>query len=375
MKKCTFCGAELNDDNIFCTECGKKLPKGIECPHCGASVNEGDVFCTECGKRIDEVPQATSSEPTKPKCPHCGALINEGDIFCMECGKKIDEVQTEKQDEVVATKECPHCGATIREDAYFCPNCDKYIEDAPAESTTEVDEPIKKECPHCGALVDENDVRCDSCGKLLIEGVEDEYEGKTLSDYKIPIIGGIFIVLFLGACWWYYSSSSIRVARERVIADSLEMVRQDSIHKADSIKKVELLATETEQQIASCKAFLEKFFKGLDNSNDLQEYVKQNTTFKAQQFLKDEYDLEDDCSNCLATWMFTKESGTEIGPLQDREIQMEDENTYQVVSIYELDNAGQYTAYEYVVKIGIVKEGNFYKIDTIEKISASPIIG
>ena len=52
MKKCPFCGAELNDDNLFCTECGKEFPKGVLCPHCGTSVNEGDVFCTKCGKSI-----------------------------------------------------------------------------------------------------------------------------------------------------------------------------------------------------------------------------------------------------------------------------------------------------------------------------------
>jgi predicted amidophosphoribosyltransferase len=355
MKKCPFCGAELNDDNLFCTECGKELPKGIECPHCGASVNEGDIFCTECGKRLDEVPQATSSEPIKPKCPHCGAPMNEGDAFCMECGKKVDELQAEKADEVVATKECPHCGATMREDARFCPNCDKYVNNESSETASETPQTEEETQDFNYSYVEE--------------------EPKTWRDYKLPIFGGIFLILFLGACWWFYDSSNKRVAEEKAIADFIEVVRQDSIKTAEAKMEEEKEAVDKEQHIAACKAFLEKFFKGLDNSNDLQEYVKQNTTFKAQQFLKDEYDLEDDCSNCLATWMFTKESGTEIGPLQDREIQMEDENTYQVVSIYELDNAGQYTAYEYVVKIGIVKEGNFYKIDTIEKISASPIIG
>lgn len=242
MKKCPFCGAELKDDSLFCIECGKELPKGIECPHCGASVNEGDIFCTECGKRLDEVPQVTSSEPTKPKCPHCGALINEGDVFCMECGKKIDAAQTEKTDEVFVTKECPHCGATIREDAHFCPNCDKYIEEAPAESTTEIYEPIKKECPHCGALVDENDVRCEKCGKFLIEGVEDEYEEKTFKDY-LPFIFATIIVFFLiGGAWWYWDSSNQRAEREKAIADSLEVVRQDSIENAAEKEKERLEA-------------------------------------------------------------------------------------------------------------------------------------
>jgi uncharacterized membrane protein YvbJ len=34
-----------------------------KCPYCGTSVNEGDVFCTECGKRIDDVTETVSFEP------------------------------------------------------------------------------------------------------------------------------------------------------------------------------------------------------------------------------------------------------------------------------------------------------------------------
>lgn len=57
MKKCPYCGAQIADDSLFCTECGKEQPKGTICPHCGAIVNEGDVFCTECGKKIEEKKQ------------------------------------------------------------------------------------------------------------------------------------------------------------------------------------------------------------------------------------------------------------------------------------------------------------------------------
>lgn len=354
MKKCSFCGAELKDDSLFCTECGKELPMGIVCPHCGASVNEGDIFCTECGKRIDEVPQVTSSEPTKPKCPHCGALINEGDVFCMECGKKIDGAQTEKTDEVFVTKECPHCGATIREDAHFCPNCDKYVEDAPAESTTEVYEPIKKECPHCGALVDENDVRCEKCGKFLMEGVEDEYEEKTFKDYLPFIFATIVVFLLIGGAWWYWDSSNQRAEREKAIADSLEVVRQDSIHKADSLKNIELQEAEKEQQIASCKAFLEKFYNGLDKAVDKNEYIRKHVTHKAQEFLRKEYDYYSE-SDSMAIWIFSTDL---IGPM-NRTIEVVDDNTYKVITTGE--------DYEKEVVIGIIKEGNFYKIDTIEE--------
>ena len=70
-----------------------------KCPYCGAELNDDCLFCPECGKRMDEVPQATSPEPTKLKCPHCGASMNEGDAFCPNCGKSINEVSAEHSEE------------------------------------------------------------------------------------------------------------------------------------------------------------------------------------------------------------------------------------------------------------------------------------
>ena len=64
MKQCPNCGAQINDDSHFCTECGKPIPQGSICPHCGASVNDGDFFCQSCGKRINELQsESPSYEP------------------------------------------------------------------------------------------------------------------------------------------------------------------------------------------------------------------------------------------------------------------------------------------------------------------------
>ena len=52
MKKYPNCGTQLNDDALFCTECGNQIPQGNVCPHCGALVNDGDIFCQNCGKNI-----------------------------------------------------------------------------------------------------------------------------------------------------------------------------------------------------------------------------------------------------------------------------------------------------------------------------------
>lgn len=60
MKKCPNCGAQVKDDSLFCTECGKPIPQGSVCPHCGASVGAGDAFCQSCGKSLNEAPNGES---------------------------------------------------------------------------------------------------------------------------------------------------------------------------------------------------------------------------------------------------------------------------------------------------------------------------
>ena len=89
MKKCPYCGAQMNDDSLFCTECGIQIPQGIVCPHCGASIGENDAFCQNCGKRVDDSPSTDISNITHNKCPYCGASVNEGDVFCENCGRNL----------------------------------------------------------------------------------------------------------------------------------------------------------------------------------------------------------------------------------------------------------------------------------------------
>lgn len=207
MKKCPFCGAELADDNLFCTECGKELPQGNVCPHCGAILNEGDVFCTECGKRIDEVPPITSSEPIKSKCPHCGASIDEGDTFCTECGKKIEEEEQQ----------------------------------SPMEEAVQVEEPkpIQQEATPI-AEVEENDI-------------VEKYEKQPsfIKKYLPYIIGGIIVLALIGGGWYgfkeYSAYSEKKQAREKFVADSLEQARKDSILMAEQKEKERMEAEKLAQ--------------------------------------------------------------------------------------------------------------------------------
>lgn len=62
MRTCNNCGAQLDDDAIFCPECGTKTGLQAEqqiephkkiCPNCGAIIDNDSAFCSECGERIE----------------------------------------------------------------------------------------------------------------------------------------------------------------------------------------------------------------------------------------------------------------------------------------------------------------------------------
>lgn len=53
---CTECGAKLDDDAVFCMNCGVKIldtqNKKI-CPNCGAAIVDDAFFCMKCGTKLD----------------------------------------------------------------------------------------------------------------------------------------------------------------------------------------------------------------------------------------------------------------------------------------------------------------------------------
>lgn len=305
MKKCLFCGTEVNDDCLFCTECGKELPKGNVCPHCGASVNDGDVFCMECGKKIYEVPNSITK---RPKCPHCGANVDNNASFCTNCGKNINEgSMSEKQltENLIET------------------NAEK-----PEEPTQDFNYSYVEEEP------------------------------KTWRDYKLPIFGGIFIIIFLGAGWWYWDSSNRRVDREKVIADSLEIVRQDSVKAAELREKKERKENERRLKLEACKNYVEKFYNEYERTDNADEYLRQHCTYKALNTLKEKYPYDCDEGGCLATWIFFYEAGTDA-EIVSREFIAVDENTCKVRNV---TNYGS----SYIVKIRIVEEDSHFMIDEID---------
>lgn len=64
MKKCIYCGAQLEEDSIFCSCCGKKI-EFQTCPHCGTKLEDDSVFCSKCGMRLQAIPEEALPHETE----------------------------------------------------------------------------------------------------------------------------------------------------------------------------------------------------------------------------------------------------------------------------------------------------------------------
>lgn len=51
-KTCIACGAIIEKNEKFCTECGTPTSAPRLCPTCGIEVKEGKKFCGECGTKL-----------------------------------------------------------------------------------------------------------------------------------------------------------------------------------------------------------------------------------------------------------------------------------------------------------------------------------
>lgn len=134
-KNCPNCGAEMEKEKRFCSDCGFDTQKKEEdknrttvtCSNCGASYSVKAKFCPECGDKYNP-------------CHKCGADLKEGATACPECGSEKPRL-------------CPQCGYAIEsETTKFCPECGTSL--------------IKK-CSSCGIEIKGTPKFCPECGNKL----------------------------------------------------------------------------------------------------------------------------------------------------------------------------------------------------------------
>lgn len=106
---CTFCGAPIESDSLFCILCGKRQPaplhndpthpveaateKSLSWSHENKS-NEPQaetlMAALHPAESAQPQPDAKSSTPEKLYCIHCGALLRDSALFCVKCGTRQD---------------------------------------------------------------------------------------------------------------------------------------------------------------------------------------------------------------------------------------------------------------------------------------------
>jgi ribosomal protein L32 len=115
---CPNCGKKLDDDALFCDECGTKIERQKPTVEPTPKVQETPVVEEEPVKEVIRTEPVEKNQPEQRKanpkegrlhkCPNCGELISFDDVKCPSCGYEIRdrEVNASVQslfDKVLAT--------------------------------------------------------------------------------------------------------------------------------------------------------------------------------------------------------------------------------------------------------------------------------
>lgn len=146
VTRCEKCGAEVPNNNAFCSSCGSPMPKReavlnenhMRCDSCGTIIDKNLRFCTSCGKPLvrpiqtlvkTEVPETPTADNSNV-CPSCGAAIRDNLKFCTVCGSSLDSsfndilFSSQSGDIPVSDKKkCPSCGVLMDKEMLFCVEC------------------------------------------------------------------------------------------------------------------------------------------------------------------------------------------------------------------------------------------------------------
>jgi len=229
MKKCPKCGNQVQEDAIFCDQCGTRLEGAPAAPaEAAAEVAEpsAPAPAAEAAQEVAPAPPSQKPVAAAPQgaiCPSCGATNTPGEMFCDDCGAPLAAPQPEPEavaeaqappvaapQELGGPKTCPACGATVADDDEFCYACGADLTQvakvaapapaAPAEPAAEKAAPAPtaepaetapspaaptvaeaalapaeetgRVCPACGAKVSPGDTFCEHCGAALVTAIE-----------------------------------------------------------------------------------------------------------------------------------------------------------------------------------------------------------
>ncbi len=163
MIYCANCGTGLQNDALFCPECGTKTEKAITAASTPIieSIPIPDtpaqptpvIIPTTPAVEVKPAVELAPPPPTKQYCRNCGKEVAAGAFACMGCGLPP----------MKANNYCNSCGAPSHTDAVVCIKCGIKLTNRSASSATII-ESKKIYCRNCGKEVLPGAVACVSCG-------------------------------------------------------------------------------------------------------------------------------------------------------------------------------------------------------------------
>lgn len=104
----------------------------MKCSNCGAEVKDDDKFCTFCGNDLEK--QRAEAETAAGYCVKCGAPLQEGYKFCVACGAPVSSGTPAETSTETETTEPEAASAEEEKPAENAPE-DATEEETPAEET------------------------------------------------------------------------------------------------------------------------------------------------------------------------------------------------------------------------------------------------
>lgn len=103
---CPHCGTVNEGDALFCEECGTPLGHSRLCPYCRQPLDVLADFCEHCKTYVN-----------RNRCSFCGAEIAEEDAYCPECGCAREGIVCPACHTRSPFSYCRVCGIPLTEEA------------------------------------------------------------------------------------------------------------------------------------------------------------------------------------------------------------------------------------------------------------------
>lgn len=103
---CPHCGTANEADALFCEECGTPLGHSRLCPYCRQPLDVLADFCEHCKTYVN-----------RNRCSFCGAEIAEEDAYCPECGGAREGIVCPACHTRNPFSYCRVCGIPLTEEA------------------------------------------------------------------------------------------------------------------------------------------------------------------------------------------------------------------------------------------------------------------